>query len=276
VSLVVTLSFLKIWRAPPDTSFAFAGERAAGPGQAPRAWPGWSPWLLVSGTVIVWSTLAVNRLGEQAIEWPGLHREVFVTLYGQPYAAIWTFQPLATGTAILLTALAVAALSRLTARDLGACVVDTWRQVRLAALTVMLIISLAYLMNYSGMTYTLGLGMASAGWLFPILSAFLGWLAVFLTGSDTAGNALFGNLQVVAARQLDLDPVLIAATNSSGGVMGKIISPQNIATGASVTNLKGQEGAVLARVFKHSLALTLLLGLLVMAQQYLVPWMIPR
>ena len=138
-----------------------------------------------------------------------------------------------------------------------------------------LIVGLAYLMNYSGMTYTLGMAVASVGPVFPMLSAFLGWVAVFLSGSDTSGNALFGNLQVVAARQLNLNPVLIAATNSSGGVMGKMISPQNIATGVAVTELKGQEGVVLARTFKHSIILTIILGLLVMAQQYLVPWMIP-
>ena len=129
-------------------------------------------------------------------------------------------------------------------------------------------------MNYSGMTYTLGLGVASAGALFPMLSAFLGWVAVFLSGSDTSGNALFGNLQVVAANQLGLNPVLFAATNSSGGVMGKMISPQNIATGVAVTDLKGQEGVVFARTFKHS-SLTLLLGLLVLVQQYVSPWIIP-
>ena len=98
-------------------------------------------------------------------------------------------------------------------------------------------------MNYSGLAYTLGLGVASTGGLFVLLSPFLGWVAVFLSGSDTSGNALFGNLQVVAAKQLGLNPVLFAATNSSGGVMGKMISPQNIATGVSVTDLKGQEGA---------------------------------
>jgi lactate permease len=130
-------------------------------------------------------------------------------------------------------------------------------------------------MNYSGMTYTLGLAVASVGPLFPLVSAFLGWAAVFLSGSDTSGNALFGNLQVVAAHRLGLDPVLMAATNSSGGVMGKMISPQNIATGTAVTNLKGREGEILARTFKHSLVLTILLGLLVMLQQYVVPWMIP-
>ena len=138
-----------------------------------------------------------------------------------------------------------------------------------------LIVALAYLMNYSGLNYSLGLGVASVGVFFPLLSAFLGWVAVFLSGSDTSGNALFGNLQVVAAQQLSLNPVLIAATNSSGGVMGKMISPQNIATGVSVTDLKGQEGVVFARTFKHSIFLTILLGVLVLIQQYLVPGMIP-
>jgi len=138
-----------------------------------------------------------------------------------------------------------------------------------------LIVGLAYLMNYSGLNYTLGKGVASVGVLFPLVSPFLGWVAVFLSGSDTSGNALFGNLQVVAANQLGLNPVLIAATNSSGGVMGKMISPQNIATGVSVTDLRGQEGVVLARTFKHSVALTFLLGILVVLQQCVVPWMIP-
>jgi lactate permease len=98
---------------------------------------------------------------------------------------------------------------------------------------------------------------------------------VLLSGSDTSGNALFGNLQVVAARQLNLSPVLFAATNSSGGVMGKMVSPQNIATGASMTNLKGREGEIFARTFIHSIALTVLLVILVVVQQYLVPWVIP-
>jgi lactate permease len=126
------------------------------------------------------------------------------------------------------------------------------------------------------MTYTLGAGVAALGPLFPLASAFLGWVAVMLTGSDTSGNALFGNLQVVAAHQLNLNPVLFAATNSSGGVMGKMISPQNIATGVSVTDLKGQEGRVFARTFKHSVIMTALLGVIVLIEQYLVPGIIPR
>jgi lactate permease len=115
----------------------------------------------------------------------------------------------------------------------------------------------------------------ATGKAFVLLSPFLGWVAVLLSGSDTSGNALFGNLQVVAARQLHLSAVLFAATNSSGGVMGKMISPQNIATGVSVTNLKGQEGVVFARTFVHSVVLTLMLGVLVAVQQYVVPEIIP-
>ena len=186
------------------------------------------------------------------------------------------FQPLATGTAILTSAVITAAIVGVGPARFVDCIGITWRQSRLAILTVALIVGLAYLMNYSGLNYTLGLGVASVGFVFPLLSPFLGWVAVFLSGSDTSGNALFGNLQVVAANQLGLNPVLIAATNSSGGVMGKMISPQNIATGVSVTDLKGQEGVVFARTFKHSIVLTLLLGLIVILQQYVVPWMIPR
>ena len=133
--------------------------------------------------------------------------------------------------------------------DFLRCALKTVEQAWIAVLTVCLIIALAYLMNYSGMAYTLGLGASSVGHAFVFVSPFLGWLAVFLSGSDTSGNALFGNLQVVAAKQLSLDPELFAATNSSGGVMGKMISPQNIATGLSVTDLRGQEGAVFARTF---------------------------
>ena len=210
------------------------------------------------------------------ISWPGLHKAISITLYNdKPYAAVWTFQPLGTGTAILLAAIITAALVRLSPAGFFRCVAHTIRQAWLAVVTVMLIVGLAYLMNYSGLAYTLGKGAASAGHLFILFSPFLGWLAVFLSGSDTSGNALFGNLQVVAARQLDLNPVLFAATNSSGGVMGKMISPQNIATGVAVTTLKGREGEVVARTFIHSIVLTILLAVLVVIQQYVVPQIIP-
>ena len=310
-SLIVTIGFLKVWKPRPNPAFAMvrvgAGSggsvRAGGPvksgngadcaeaGDAAVAvavkiernhdthrigYGGWLPWLVVSAVVIFWVHAGVAAIGDVKVKWPGLHNAVYMTLYHKPYAAIWDFQPLGTGTAILLAAIITALWTRLSVRDFFGCVAGTWKQTRIAIVTVMMIVGLAYLLNYSGMSYTLGMGVASTGALFPLVSATLGWVAVFLSGSDTSGNALFGNLQVVAARQLHLDPVLMAATNSSGGVMGKMISPQNIATGVSTTDLKGQEGVVYARTFWHSILLTLLLGVLVFLQQHVLSWMIPH
>jgi lactate permease len=276
-ALIVTLLFLQVWKPAADPAFALSTNvKSAARHATVPAWQGWLPWIVVSVVVIAWTNFKIFAIGQQAIPWPGLHNQVAITLYNdKPYAALWVFQPLATGTAILVAAILTAALVGVGPGRFFTAVGATWKQSRIAILTVALIVALAYLMNYSGMTYTLGKGVASMGFIFPLVSPFLGWVAVFLSGSDTSGNALFGNLQVVAANQLGLNPVLIAATNSSGGVMGKMISPQNIATGVSVTDLKGQEGLVFARTFKHSVALTLLLGLLVVLQQYVVPWMIP-
>ncbi len=280
-ALVATLGFLRVWQPVQNVEFLIPPrptEAGDGRERGPRApaWQGWVPWITVTAVVIAWTSLDVPRLFASKIPWPHLDNAVFITLYGKPYGAVWSFQPLATGTAILAASLLTALLIGCRPREVLRAASLTWRQSRLTVLTVGLIVGLAYLMNYSGLNYTLGLGVASAGLLFPLLSPFLGWVAVFLSGSDTSGNALFGNLQVVAARQLHLNPILIAATNSAGGVMGKMISPQNLATGASVTALHGQEGAVLARTFKHSIILTALLSLLVLLQQYVLPWMVPK
>ncbi len=278
-SLIFTLLFLQVWRPAPDAQFAIkettlAAERAGGGHVAP--WQGWLPWVVVTITVIAWTAYKVALVGQRVIAWPGLDKAISITLYhGKPYAALWVFQPLGTGTAILLSAVITALLVGLSPLAFLGCIRQTARQVWVAVVTVMLIIGLAYLMNYSGLAYTLGAGVAASGRLFVLLSPFLGWIAVMLSGSDTSGNALFGNLQVVAAQQLHLNPVLFAATNSSGGVMGKMISPQNIATGVSVTGMVGQEGRVFARTFIHSIVLTLLLAGLVIVEQFLVPWVIP-
>jgi lactate permease len=279
-SLICTLLFLQVWRPAPDPEFKIQhktlekAETAASFKGSP--WQGWLPWIIVSTLVIVWTHFGWAAIGQQKISWPGLHNAIAITLYGaKPYAAVWTFQPLGTGTAILLAAIVTSLIVRLSPADFISCIGVTLKQTWIAVITVMLIIGLAYLMNYSGIAYTLGHAVASTGKLFVLLSPFLGWVAVMLSGSDTSGNALFGNLQVVAARQLDLNPVLFAATNSSGGVMGKMVSPQNIATGVAVTNLKGQEGVVFARTFSHSIVLTLVLSVLVVIQQYLIPWVIP-
>lgn len=278
-SLAVTLLFLQVWRPAEDAEFTISRTPLETSVAAPRpvpAWQGWMPWLIVTAIVIVWTYMKVATVGQQAIHWPGLDKAVSITLYhDKPYAAVWNFQPLGTGTAILLAAVITALLVRLPPAEFFRCAVRTVRQIWRAVVTVMLIVALAYVMNYSGLAYTLGLAVASTGHAFILFSPFLGWIAVFLSGSDTSGNALFGNLQVVAARQLHLNPLLFAATNSSGGVLGKMISPQNIATGVSVTDLKGKEGAVLARTFVHSIVLTLMLVVIVIVQQYLLPGMIP-
>lgn len=236
----------------------------------------WLPWVLVSIVVIIWTYASVATLGAQPIQWPGLHKAIFLTLYHKPYAAIYNFQPLGTGTAILVTVVLTAVLLGVSPNLFFLALADTWKQLRFAILTVMLILGLAYLYNYSGIAYTLGLAVSSVGAIFPFFSVFLGWIACFLSGSDTSSNALFGNLQVVAARRLGLSPILMAATNSSGAVMSKMVSPQNVTTGVSTTELVGKEGLIVRRTIIHSLILASILGLLVMAQQYLIPWIIPR
>jgi lactate permease len=278
-SLIVTLLFLQVWHPAADAEFTIARSPDSKTASARpiAAWQGWLPWVIVTATVIVWTYKKIANIGQQAIHWPGLDKTVAITLYhDKPYAAVWSFQPLGTGTAILLAAVITALCVGLSPAEFARCAGRTIRQIWQAVLTVMLIVALAYVMNYSGLAYTLGLAVASTGHAFVLFSPFLGWIAVFLSGSDTSGNALFGNLQVVAARQLSLNPLLFAATNSSGGVLGKMISPQNIATGVSVTDLKGKEGAVLARTFMHSVILTLVLVVVVIIQQYLVPGIIPN
>ena len=278
-SLAATLLFLRVWSPAVDPQFAISHAATEAPSSAAKGvapWQGWMPWLVVTAVVILWTVFKVAAIGAHSIPWPGLDKAVSITLYkDKPYAAVWAFQPLATGTAILVAAIVTAVLVQLPVGELVQCAVRTIRQLWQAVVTVMFIVALAYVMNYSGLAYTLGLAASSTGHAFILFSPFLGWIAVFLSGSDTSGNALFGNLQVVASRQLGLNPLLFAATNSSGGVLGKMISPQNIATGVSCTNLKGQEGAVLARTFVHSIVLTLVLVVIVIVQQYVVPGIIP-
>ena len=147
----------------------------------------------MSATVILWTWFKVALDGQQNVPWPGLHNAIAITLYhDKPYGAIWVFQPLGTGTAILLAGLVTALLVRLSPAEFFGCIRETVRQVWLAVITVMLIVGLAYLMNYSGLAYTLGQGVASTGKGFILFSPFLGWVAVLLSGSDTSGNALSG------------------------------------------------------------------------------------
>jgi L-lactate transport len=233
------------------------------------------PWALLSVVIVLWSYFKLFPKGQIPIPIPHLHNGVFITLYQKPYAAIYNFQPLAAGTGLLLAIFLTALCFRVRPKVFLESGARSLRQLRLPGLTVLFIVALAYLYNYSGMAFTLGATFAQAGFIFPLLSSFLGWVACFLSGSDTAANLLFGNLQVAAAHQLHLNPVLLAATNSSGAVAGKMISPQNIAIGVTTVGLIGDEGKVLHSTFWHSVLLATLIGLIACIQAYCIPGMVP-
>lgn len=235
----------------------------------------WLPWVWLSGVMILWSYFRFFQRGQFPITFSGLHNIVLITLYNKPYTAIYSFQPLTAGTAVLVATILTAACFRVKPAVFARSGITAMRQLTKPGLTVLMIVGLAYLFNYSGMAYTLGAAVARVGSIFPILSSYLGWIACFLSGSDASSNVLFGNLQVAAAHNLHLSEVLAAATNSSGAVTGKMISPQNIAVGVTTVGLIGQEGSVLRRTFWHSFLLAGLLGVLALLQAYWIPGMIP-
>lgn len=210
---------------------------------------------------------------------PRVFREPPVAQSSTPYPLTFRLDFLATaGTLVILAALVAFGPMRARGtpgRALRIALGRTVRQLRLPIVTIAFILSIATVMNYSGMTSSMALALAGTGWLFPFFSAFLGMLGVFLTGSDTSSNTLFGPLQATTARVSGLDPVLMAATNSSGGVMGKMVSPQNLSVGAAGVGAVGSEGVIFRRVVVHSLVLTALMGALAMFQAYVTPWMVP-
>ncbi len=194
----------------------------------------------------------------------------------KPEKAVYDFNWLsATGTALFLAAVLSAFWLQIGPRDFLA---EFWRtlfRVRWAMLTIACMLALAYVTKYSGADATLGLAFTRSGWLYPFFAPLLGWLGVALTGSDTSANALFGSLQRITAEQLKLNATLIVASNSTGGVMGKMIDAQSIVVAATATGQTGGEGSILRFVFWHSLVLASLVGLLTLAQAYLCTWMIP-
>jgi L-lactate permease len=197
-----------------------------------------------------------------------------------PYPLVYRLDLLTSAGTLVLAASAVAflAMTAFGAAPRAAFAVTfgrTLRQLRWPIVTIAFILSIATVMNYSGMTSSLALALAATGVLFPFFSAFIGMIGVFLTGSDTSSNTLFGPLQATTAKVSGIDPILTAATNSSGGVMGKMISPQNLSVGAAGVGAVGREGEILRRVVGHSLLLTALMGVVAMLQAYVFPWMVP-
>ncbi len=245
-----------------------------------KVWMAWMPYLLLVVLVLLWGFESVRswlNVATWQFAWPGLDKRILRTApavtAAAPYAATYTLNLLsAAGTACLFAALGAAALLGVRPRRLAFLAADTARQLALPAVTMAAVLALAFLMNYSGATATLGLAFAATGAVFPFFSAMLGWVGVFLTGSDTSSNALFGSLQVVTAAKLHLNPALMAAANSSGGVMGKMISLQSIAVAAAATGMPASEEASLFRfTLRHSLLLATITGLIAMFYAYLQP-----
>jgi lactate permease len=244
----------------------------------------WGPYGLLVVFVLVWGYPPMQAKLNQVTEvfrWPGLHNAIQimppVSAKPSPYGALYRFTWLsASGTACLFAALSSALWVRMPLKKFGQVFLHTVKQLWLAELTIAAVLALAMLMNYSGATATLGLAFAATGAMFPFFSALLGWLGVFLTGSDTSANALFGNLQVVTAGKLGMNSVLMAASNSSGGVMGKMISLQNIAVAAAATGMQPADEAKLFRfTLRHSLILVAVVGIIVTIYAYLVPRLVP-
>lgn len=275
-SIVALTIFLRFWKPKtivrsdgvseltPNATLAFSDAVGA-----------WTPWALLALVMIVWSYFKIFTRFQISIPVPWLHNAIYLSLYNKQYAAIYSFQPLAAGTAALTATVLAAVILRASMRTFVSSGLTTLRQLLLPGLTVVMIVALSYTYNYSGMAYTLGAALASLGKWFPLASGFLGWVACFLSGSDTSSNLLFGNLQVAAGHQLGISPTLLAATNSSGAVTGKMISPQNIAVGVTTVGLAGHEGGILRGIFWHSIIFAAALSLLAFAQAYVLRWMVP-
>jgi len=244
----------------------------------------WGPYALLVIFVLLWGWQPVRaQLNTWRVEfaWPGLHnrseRIPPVTPGPSPYPALYNFNWLAaSGTACLFAAVLSALLLRLSPAEFGRILWKTVKQLALPELTIASVLALAFLMNYCGATATLGLAFAATGVLFPFFSSLLGWLGVFLTGSDTSANALFGNLQAITAGRLGFNPVLMAASNSAGGVMGKMISLQSIAVAGAATSMASADEAKLFRfTLRHSILLASLIGLVTVFYAYVAPGWTP-
>jgi lactate permease len=250
--------------------------------QAVRAW---MPWVILSLVVTIWGAPALNKFGPLGrtsivLDVPMLNGSV---LRAPPVApkveaekAQFTFAWLAaTGTGLLLSGIISGLMLGLSPVELARLFARTTWRVRWSLLTIMAMLALGYTTKYAGIDATMGLAFASTGALFPFFSPLLGWLGVALTGSDTSSNVLFGNLQRITAEKLAVSPVLAAAANSSGGVMGKMIDAQSIVVAGVATGQEGGEGEILRYVFFHSLALAVLVGILVWLQAHVLMWMVP-
>jgi lactate permease len=289
-SMLCLTGFLRIWSLPGSRGrvahreAGFSGPTGPEATVTSNVWP-WLPWILLSVIVFVWGLPNVkawlDAISAPKIAIPGLDKMVQrvppVVLKPAAEPAVFTFNWLsASGTAILIAAVISGIVLRYRPGELLRQYGRTLWVVRHSLLTIMAMLALGYTTRYSGEDAILGLAFAHAGVLYPFFGTLLGWLGVALTGSDTASNVLFGSLQKVTAQRLGLSPTLMAAANSSGGVMGKMIDAQSIVVASTATRYFDHEWRILRYVFFHSLALATLVGVLVLLQQYVFTGMIVK
>jgi len=299
VSILATLIFLRMWQ--PKQVWRFPHERLA-PGAVATAAPlsphytgaqiakAWLPFAVLSVFVLVWGLpsikLEMGRATTPAFarggwETPLLHKAVLrappVVPKPTPEPALFDFNWLtATGTGCFFAALLSGALLGVGPKRLAKIFAHTVYRMRLAIIAMACMLGLGYVTRYSGMDAVLGLAFTRTGWLYPFFGTYIGWLGVALTGSDTSSNALFGGLQRFTAQQLNLSPVLMCATNSAGGVMGKMIDAQSITVATAATNQVGNEGVIFRFVFWHSVALAAIVGVIVLLYAYVFPQLVPH
>jgi lactate permease len=298
-SIVATLLFLRVWQ--PKQIWRFEDERGEDAAKLKRGdvavvhTPGvlfraWMPFALLSLFVLLWGLPTIKAAMGKATtpafktggwEVPYLHKAVYraAPVVQKPTAENAKFDLnwlSATGTGCFLAAIIAGLVLGLKPGHIVTIFGRTLHRLRFAIIAMTCMLGLGYVTRYSGMDAVLGLAFTRTGWFFPFFGAYIGWLGVALTGSDTASNALFGGLQRITAQQLNLSPILMCATNSAGGVMGKMIDAQSICIATAATNQVGNEGSIFRYVFWHSVALAAIIGVIVMLYAYVFPQFIPH
>ena len=288
LAAIISLAlFLRVWK--PATIWRFENEKAPtlqvkGVDSTAAVIKAWSPFIILTVMVILWGLKPVAAmLDTVTLKWlvPGLHKAIIqvAPIAKSPKAMDVIFKVnwlSAAGTALLFASIFSSMVLGVGPSRYFSILGRTFSQLKKPLITIPCVLGLAYIMNFSGMSATMGLFLAGTGSLFPFFAPVLGWLGVFLTGSDTSANALFGNLQAVTAQQVGVDPVLTVAANSSGGVTGKMISPQSIAVATAATGLVGKEGDLFNFTVMHSFVLCIIVCIMTYAQAYFLSWMIPH
>lgn len=306
VSILALGIFLKFWK--PKTIFRFSSEQELAstlavneadedqPHTGRQVLKAWSPFLILTAIISIWGIPVVkqaltghyegsnlfltglNSIGQVFTFIPNvpLLNNKVINVAGDAVPAFYKLEFLgAAGTAVLIAAIITKFIFRISWKDWLLTFTETLNELKFPIITIASVVGYAYVTNASGMSTAMGMVLAKTGFLFPFFSPILGWLGVFITGSDTSSNLLFGNMQQVTANSIGMDPVLAVSANSSGGVTGKMISPQSIAVACAAVGLAGKESELFRFTIKHSIFLVILIGIMTFLQNGVLSWMIP-